>query len=90
MKHPHDERTDAAAVRLSATRRCSRWGRTHALAQAADRGRADRDRATGKTVLRIAPEALSELAFQAFHDVSHLLRPAHLAQLRAILDDPEA
>jgi fumarate hydratase class I len=44
----------------------------------------------GHTVLKIAPEALSELAFQAFHDVSHLLRPAHLASLRAILDDPEA
>jgi len=44
----------------------------------------------GRRVLKIAPEALSELAFQAFHDVSHLLRPAHLAQLRAILDDPEA
>jgi fumarate hydratase class I len=44
----------------------------------------------GRTVLRIAPEALSELALQAFHDVSHLLRPAHLASLRRILDDPEA
>src|SRR6201994_2654264 len=44
----------------------------------------------GKTVLRIAPDALSELAVRAFHDVSHLLRPAHLASLRAILDDPEA
>ena len=44
----------------------------------------------GQTVLRIKPEALSELAFQAFHDVSHLLRPAHLESLRAILDDPEA
>jgi fumarate hydratase class I len=44
----------------------------------------------GHTVLRIAPDALSELAVRAFHDVSHLLRPAHLAQLRAILDDPEA
>ncbi len=44
----------------------------------------------GKTVLRIPPEVLSELAVQAFRDVSHLLRPAHLAQLRAILDDPEA
>jgi fumarate hydratase, class I len=43
-----------------------------------------------KTVLRIAPDALSELAVRAFHDVSHLLRPAHLASLRAILDDPEA
>ncbi len=44
----------------------------------------------GQTVLRIKAEALSELAFQAFHQVSHLLRPAHLRQLRAILDDPEA
>src|SRR6185503_20036084 len=44
----------------------------------------------GETVQRIAPDALSELAFQAFRDVSHLLRPGHLAQLRAILDDPEA
>jgi fumarate hydratase class I len=44
----------------------------------------------GQSVLRIKPEALSELAFQAFHDVSHLLRPAHLASLRAILEDPEA
>src|ERR1700689_931675 len=44
----------------------------------------------GQTVLRIAPDALSELAFQAFRDVSHLLRPGHLTQLAAILDDPEA
>ncbi len=44
----------------------------------------------GKHVLRIAPETLSELAVRAFHDVSHLLRPSHLASLRAILDDPEA
>jgi fumarate hydratase class I len=44
----------------------------------------------GRTVLRVAPDALSELAFRAFHDVSHLLRPGHLRQLRAILDDPEA
>ena len=44
----------------------------------------------GETVLRIRPEALSELAFRAFRDVSHLLRPGHLAGLRAILDDPEA
>ena len=41
-------------------------------------------------VLRIHPNALSELALQAFRDVSHLLRPGHLAQLRRILDDPEA
>ena len=44
----------------------------------------------GQTVLRITTDALSELAFRAFRDVSHLLRPGHLAQLRTILDDPEA
>jgi len=44
----------------------------------------------GRTMLRVAPDALSELAFQAYRDVSHLLRPGHLKQLRAILDDPEA
>ena len=44
----------------------------------------------GRRVLKLTPELLGELAFQAFRDVSHLLRPSHLAQLRAILDDPEA
>ena len=44
----------------------------------------------GRTILKIAPKALEGLALAAFHDVSHLLRPAHLASLRAILDDPEA
>ncbi|HQT84275.1 MAG: fumarate hydratase [Acidiphilium sp. 37-64-53] len=46
--------------------------------------------AGGKTIVRIAPETLSALTFEAFHEVSHLLRPAHLRQLRTILDDPEA
>ena len=44
----------------------------------------------GKTVLKVTEGALSELAFQAYHDVSHLLRPAHLQQLANILKDPEA
>jgi fumarate hydratase class I len=34
--------------------------------------------------------ALTALAAAAVRDVSHLFRPGHLAQLRAILDDPEA
>ena len=38
----------------------------------------------------MAPEALEQLAFQACKDVSHLLRPGHLAQLARILQDPEA
>ena len=44
----------------------------------------------GRTVLTVEPQALSELAARAFHDVAHLLRPGHLAQLARILDDPEA
>jgi fumarate hydratase class I len=44
----------------------------------------------GRRVLEVAPEALAALAAEAMRDVSHLYRPGHLAQLRAILDDPEA
>ncbi len=43
-----------------------------------------------RTFLTVAPEALRALAFEALKDISHLLRPGHLAQLRRILDDPEA
>lgn len=41
-------------------------------------------------VLRVEPQALSLLSETAFTDIAHLLRPGHLAQLRKILDDPEA
>jgi fumarate hydratase class I len=34
--------------------------------------------------------ALRLLTETAMHDIAHYLRPAHLAQLRTILDDPEA
>ena len=44
----------------------------------------------GERIVKIAPEALTLLARQAFIDSAHLLRPGHLAQLRAILDDSEA
>lgn len=44
----------------------------------------------GKPVLKITPEGLTLLANQAFHDIAFMLRPAHLAQVAAILDDPEA
>jgi len=44
----------------------------------------------GTAALRIAPEALTLLAETAMHDVSHYFRPGHLAQLRKIMDDPEA
>jgi fumarate hydratase class I len=44
----------------------------------------------GKRFLKVEPEALTRLSAAALDDVSFLLRPAHLAQLRRILDDPEA
>jgi fumarate hydratase, class I len=46
--------------------------------------------AAGRTFLQVEPEALTLLTREAFRDIAHLLRPGHLAQLRAILDDPEA
>jgi fumarate hydratase class I len=44
----------------------------------------------GKPVLKVEPEGLAYLARSAVRDVSFLLRPAHLAQVAAILDDPQA
>ncbi len=44
----------------------------------------------GRTFLEIDPHALTRLAREAITDIQHLLRPSHLAQLRAIVDDPEA
>ncbi|TYB46549.1 fumarate hydratase [Actinomadura chibensis] len=46
--------------------------------------------AGGRTFLQVEPEALRLLTETAMRDIAHLLRPAHLAQLRRILDDPEA
>jgi fumarate hydratase class I len=46
--------------------------------------------AAGHRFVRVEPEALTLLAAEALRDISHLLRPGHLAQLAAILDDPEA
>ena len=40
--------------------------------------------------LEVAPEALSKLTEEAIHDISHYLRPDHLAQLANIIKDPEA
>ncbi len=46
--------------------------------------------AGGYSFLTVAPGVLTELAATAMHDIAHYLRPGHLAQLRRILDDPEA
>ncbi|WP_203048430.1 fumarate hydratase [Pimelobacter simplex] len=44
----------------------------------------------GRTFLKVSPEAIQQLTAEAMHDISHYLRPAHLTQLRKIIDDPEA
>jgi fumarate hydratase class I len=46
--------------------------------------------AAGRRFVEVDPEVLRALTFEAFRDINHLLRPAHLQQLRSILDDPEA
>src|SRR3954466_7662330 len=48
------------------------------------------ERCMGEDMLVVAAEAIRALSEAAFIDINHLLRPAHLAQLAAILDDPEA
>ncbi|MFR0654588.1 class I fumarate hydratase FumA [Pantoea sp. SIMBA_079] len=44
----------------------------------------------GEEVLKVAPEALTLLAQQAFHDASFMLRASHQQQVAAILADDEA
>ncbi|WP_067135461.1 fumarate hydratase [Microtetraspora malaysiensis] len=46
--------------------------------------------AAGRRFLEVDPEALRLLTEAAVHDISHYLRSSHLAQLRKIIDDPEA
>jgi fumarate hydratase, class I len=40
--------------------------------------------------LTVEPESLAALSFEAFRDISHLLRTEHLAQVARILEDPQA
>ncbi len=46
--------------------------------------------AGGERFLRVAPAALTLLTDEAMHDIAHYLRPAHLGQLRRIIDDPDS
>src|ERR1700684_3495690 len=48
------------------------------------------ERVMGEEVLVVPREALRALAEAAFTDIAHLLRPAHLASLKHIVEDPEA
>jgi fumarate hydratase class I len=44
----------------------------------------------GQEVLKVAPSALTLLAREAFREIAFFYRPRHLAQVAAILEDPEA
>ncbi|MDP2315458.1 MAG: fumarate hydratase [Pseudomonadota bacterium] len=55
-----------------------------------DVGGVDVLQAAGRSFLQVGPEALTALTSAAIRDISHLFRPGHLGQLRAILQDPEA
>src|SRR6188508_2998975 len=44
----------------------------------------------GREMVVVSHEAMRALAEAAFTDINHLLRPAHLASLRSIVDDAEA
>jgi fumarate hydratase, class I len=44
----------------------------------------------GHRFLSVEPEVLTRLTAEAMHDIAHFLRPAHLTQLKSIVDDPAA
>ncbi|MDN5932916.1 MAG: fumarate hydratase [Pseudonocardia sp.] len=46
--------------------------------------------AAGRTFLEIEPATITALVRESVHDIQHYLRSSHLAQLRSIVDDPEA
>src|ERR1051325_3045571 len=48
------------------------------------------EKVMGKDVLVVSREAMRLLSEAAFMDINHLLRPAHLASLKSIVEDPEA
>src|ERR1044072_2555471 len=48
------------------------------------------EQAMGGEVVVVSREALRALSEAAFTDINHLLRPAHLASLKSIVEDPEA
>jgi fumarate hydratase, class I len=48
------------------------------------------ERVLGEDVVVVPREALRALSEAAFNDINHLLRPAHLASLKSIVEDPES
>ena len=62
----------------------------HHRIPAASPATASSGRGGGRSSCTVEPEALTLLTDEAMHDIAHFLRPAHLAQLRSIIDDPQA
>ena len=48
------------------------------------------EKVMGRDMLVVSREAMRLLSEAAFMDINHLLRPAHLASLKSIVEDPEA
>ena len=46
--------------------------------------------AAGRTFITVSAEAITKLTEEAIHDINHYLRPAHLQQLRNIINDKDA
>ena len=46
--------------------------------------------AAGRTFITVSAEAITKLTEEAIHDINHYLRPAHLRQLRNIIDYKDA
>ena len=46
--------------------------------------------AAGRTFITVSAEAITKLTEEAILDINHYLRPAHLQQLRNIIDDKDA
>ncbi|MBN2161909.1 MAG: fumarate hydratase C-terminal domain-containing protein [Pontiellaceae bacterium] len=44
----------------------------------------------GQDILLIEPQVLERLAYEAFYEISFFLRPGHMQQVAAILEDPDA
>ncbi len=44
----------------------------------------------GRQFLTVDSTVITQLTAEAMHDIAHYLRPAHLSQLRSIIDDPKA
>jgi fumarate hydratase class I len=46
--------------------------------------------AAGRAFITVSAEAITKLTEEAIHDINHYLRPAHLQQLRNIIEDKDA